>query len=74
MPKKYAKHGRNKRKPNARQQKFVKALAEGKALTQEAKEANYSSKNPGPVYPKSTISLRTPRPLSDLVEHRFRGS
>jgi hypothetical protein len=38
---------RNKRKPNARQQKFVKALAEGKTLTQAAKEANYSSKNPG---------------------------
>ena len=28
MPRKYAKHGRNKRKPNARQQKVVKELAE----------------------------------------------
>jgi hypothetical protein len=32
MPKKYAKPHRN----NARQQKFVKALAEGKTLTQAA--------------------------------------
>jgi hypothetical protein len=32
MPKKYAKHGRNKRKPGPRQQKFVKGLAQGKSL------------------------------------------
>ena len=39
MPKKYAKHGRNKRKPNMRQQKFVKELAKGKSLAQAAREA-----------------------------------
>jgi hypothetical protein len=32
MPKKYAKHGRNKRKPGPRQQKFVRELASGKTL------------------------------------------
>jgi len=45
MPKKYAKHGRNKRKPNMRQQKFVKELAKGKSLAQAAREAGYSDKN-----------------------------
>jgi hypothetical protein len=45
MPRKYAKHGRNKRKPNARQQKFVKGIASGKTLTQAAKDAGYSGKN-----------------------------
>jgi len=39
MPKKYAKHGRNKRKPGPRQQKFVKGLA------QAARNAGYSEKN-----------------------------
>ena len=45
MPKKHAKHGRNKRKPNARQQKFIKGLATGKSLAQAAREAGYSEKN-----------------------------
>jgi hypothetical protein len=45
MPKKYPKHGRNKRKPNPRQQKFVRGLASGKTLTQAAKDAGYSEKN-----------------------------
>jgi hypothetical protein len=45
MPKKYAKHGRNKRKPNPRQQKFVKELAKGKSLKQAARDAGYSTKN-----------------------------
>jgi hypothetical protein len=45
MPKKYAKHGRNKRKPNARQQKFIKGLAKGKTLTDAAREAGYKAKN-----------------------------
>ena len=45
MPKKYAKHGRNKRKPNMRQQEFVKELAKGKSLAQAAREAGYSDKN-----------------------------
>ena len=58
MPKKHAKHGRNKRKPNARQQKFVKALAEGTTLTQPAKEANYSSKNPGQSGYQALAQLR----------------
>ena len=39
MPKKYAKPNRNKRKPNARQQKFIKGIASGKTLTQAAKDA-----------------------------------
>jgi hypothetical protein len=39
MPKKYAMHGRNKRKPGPRQQKFVKSLA------QAARDAGYSAKN-----------------------------
>jgi hypothetical protein len=58
MPKKYAKHGRRNRKPSARQQKFVKALAEGKTLTQAAKEANYSSKNPGQSGYQALAQLR----------------
>jgi hypothetical protein len=45
MPKKYAKHGRNKRKPNPRQQKFIKGIASGKTLTQGAKDAGYSEKH-----------------------------
>jgi hypothetical protein len=45
MPKKYAKPHRNKRKPNARQQKFVKELAKGKSLAQAARDAAYSTKN-----------------------------
>jgi hypothetical protein len=45
MPKKYAKHGRNKRKPNMRQQKFVKELAKGNTLAQAARNAGYSEKN-----------------------------
>jgi hypothetical protein len=45
MPKRYAKHGRNKRKPNMRQQKFVKELAKGKSLAQAARDAGYSEKN-----------------------------
>src|SRR5260370_16981915 len=45
MPKKYAKHGRKKRKPGPRQQKFVKELAKGKSLAQAARDAGYSEKN-----------------------------
>ena len=45
MPKKYAKHGRNKRKPNMRQQKFVTELAKGNTLAQAARNAGYSAKN-----------------------------
>ena len=45
MPKKYAKHGRNKRKPGPRQQKFVRELAKGKSLAQAARDAGYSEKN-----------------------------
>jgi hypothetical protein len=71
MPKKYAKHGRNKRKPNARQQKFVKALAEGKTLTQAAKEANYSSKNPGQSGYQALAQLRGRVP--ELLERHGLG-
>jgi hypothetical protein len=71
MPKKYAKHGRNKRKPNARQQKFVKALAEGKTLTQAAKEANYSSKNPGQSGYEALAQLRGRVP--ELLERHGLG-
>jgi hypothetical protein len=46
MPKKYAKHNRNKRKPNPRQQKFIRGIAAGKTLTQAALDAGYSKKNP----------------------------
>ena len=38
MPKKYAKHGRNKRKPTARQQKFIKELAKGKTTRRKLQE------------------------------------
>ena len=70
MPRKYAKHGRNKRKPNARQQKVVKELAKGKTLTQAAKEAGYSGKNPAQFGYQALAQLRgrvpdlsrTPRP------------
>jgi hypothetical protein len=71
MPKKYAKPHRNKRKPNARQQKFVKALAEGKTLTQAAKEANYSSKNPGQSGYQALAQLRGRVP--ELLERHGLG-
>jgi hypothetical protein len=58
MPKKYAKHGRNKRKPNPRQQKFVRELASGKTLTQAAKNAGYSDKNPAQSGYQALAQLR----------------
>jgi hypothetical protein len=71
MPKKYAKPNRNKRKPNARQHKFVKALAEGKTLTQAAKEANYSTKNPGQSGYQALAQLRGRVP--ELLERHGLG-
>jgi hypothetical protein len=58
MPKKYAKHGRNKRKPNPRQQNFVRELASGKTLTQAAKNAGYSDKNPAQSGYQALAQLR----------------
>ena len=58
MPKKYAKHGRNKRKPNPRQQNFVRELAKGNTLTQAAKNAGYSQKYAGEAGYQALAQLR----------------
>ena len=71
MPKKYAKHGRNKRKPNARQQKVVKELAKGKTLTQAAEEAGYSGKNAAQSGYQALAQLRGRVP--DLLERHGLG-
>jgi hypothetical protein len=71
MPKKYAKHGRNKRKPNPRQQKFVRELASGKTLTQAAKNAGYSDKNPAQSGYQALAQLR--RRVPELLERHGLG-
>jgi hypothetical protein len=71
MPKKYAKHGRNKRKPNSRQQKFVRELASGKTLTQAAKNAGYSDKNPAQSGYQALAQLRGRVP--ELLERHDLG-
>jgi hypothetical protein len=71
MPKKYAKHGRNKRKPNARQQKFIKELAKGKTLTQAALNAGYSSKRPDQSGYQALAQLRGRVP--ELLERHGLG-
>ena len=71
MPKKYAKHGRNKRKPNPRQQKFVHELASGKTLTQAAKNAGCSDKNPAQSGYQALAQLRGRVP--ELLERHGLG-
>jgi hypothetical protein len=71
MPKKYAKHGRNKRKPNPRQQKFVKGIASGKTLTQAAIDAGYSSKHPNQSGYQALAQLRGRVP--ELLERHGLG-
>jgi hypothetical protein len=71
MPKKYAKHGRNKRKPNPRQQNFVRELASGKTLTQAAKNAGYSDKNPAQSGYQALAQLRGRVP--ELLERHGLG-
>jgi hypothetical protein len=71
MPKKYAKHGRNKRKPNPRQQKFVKGIASGKTLTQAAIDAGYSSKYPNQSGYQALAQLRGRVP--ELLERHGLG-
>jgi hypothetical protein len=71
MPRKYAKHGRNKRKPNAGQQKFVRELAKGKTLAQAAKEAGYSSKHPNQSGYQALTQLRGRVP--ELLERHGLG-
>src|SRR4029077_1321620 len=71
MPKKYAKHGRNKRKPSARQQKFVRELAKGNTLTQAAKNAGYSQKYAGQAGYQALAQLRGRVP--ELLERHGLG-
>jgi hypothetical protein len=71
MPKKYAKHGRNKRKPNMRQQKFVKELAKGNTLAQAARNAGYSEKYAGQSGYQALTQLRGRVP--ELLERHGLG-
>jgi hypothetical protein len=69
MPKKCAKPNRKKRKHlTNRQETFVKALAEGKSLTEATKTANYSGKNPGQSGYQALAQLRG-RVLELLERH-----
>ncbi len=72
MPKKYAKPNRKKRKHlTNKQETFVKALAEGKSLTEAAKTANYSGKNPGQSGYQALAQLRGRVP--ELLERHGLG-
>jgi hypothetical protein len=72
MPKKYAKPNRKKRKHlTNKQETFVKALAKGKSLTEAAKAANYSGKNPGQSGYQALAQLRGRVP--ELLERHGLG-
>ena len=71
MPRKYARHNRKKRKLTTRQQAFVKELAQGKTLTQAAKTAGYTDKNPAQAGYQALAQLRGRVP--ELLERHGLG-